>query len=326
MVLEVRNISKSFGKKRILTDVSFGVDRGEILGFIGPNGAGKTTAIKIILGLLSADGGTVYINGKNIAENHDEALRSVGAIIESPELYPYLSGRENLMQYARLYSLHAARVDECLREVGLYDHCNTKLGKYSLGMRQRIGLAQAMLHLPSLYVLDEPTNHLDIASREMLGEALAAYDGTLLCVSHDRYFIRQLANGILEIAPQPDKSDYRIYKCGYEEYTILRGNPAADAPACRQKAAAGKMSFEEAKQKKNRLRSAKVRYEKLEIEIAECEKQLADIRSRLESESVAGDYKALSELYQKQTDAEKKSEAMYEELMELEEFIGSEGE
>lgn len=175
-------------------------------------------------------------------------------------------------------------------------------------------------------MLDEPTNHLDIASREMLGEALAAYDGTLLCVSHDRYFIRQLANGILEIAPQPDKSDYRIYKCGYEEYTILRGNPAADAPACRQKAAAGKMSFEEAKQKKNRLRSAKVRYEKLELEIAECEKQLADIRSRLESESVAGDYKALSELYQKQTDAEKKSEAMYEELMELEEFIGSEGE
>lgn len=187
MVLEVRNISKSFGKKRILTDVSFGVDRGEILGFIGPNGAGKTTAIKIILGLLSADGGTVYINGKNIAENHDEALRSVGAIIESPELYPYLSGRENLMQYARLYSLPAARVDECLREVGLYDHRNTKLGKYSLGMRQRIGLAQAMLHLPSLYVLDEPTNGLDPSGVKDLRETLvrlASQAAAVLVSSH----------------------------------------------------------------------------------------------------------------------------------------------
>ena len=187
MVLEVRNISKSFGKKRILTDVSFGVDRGEILGFIGPNGAGKTTAIKIILGLLSADGGTVYINGKNIAENHDEALRSVGAIIESPELYPYLSGRENLMQYARLYSLPAARVDECLRGVGLYDHRNTKLGKYSLGMRQRIGLAQAMLHLPSLYVLDEPTNGLDPSGVKDLRETLvrlASQGAAVLVSSH----------------------------------------------------------------------------------------------------------------------------------------------
>ncbi len=187
MVLEVRNIHKSFGKKKILTDVSLGVDRGEILGFIGPNGAGKTTAIKIILGLLSADGGAVYINGKNVAEKHDEALRSVGAIIESPELYPYLSGRENLMQYARLYSLPAARVDECLRDVGLYEQRNTKLGKYSLGMRQRIGLAQAMLHLPSLYVLDEPTNGLDPSGVKDLRETLvrlASRGAAVLVSSH----------------------------------------------------------------------------------------------------------------------------------------------
>ena len=315
-VLSVRSLSAGFPGRRLFDDLSFELLRGDRLFVVGANGSGKSTLMKIITGRAKQISGAVepgYNQTIGYYDQEQQLLTQSNTVID--EIWSVYSDKT------------ATEIRSLLARFGFYGNDVFKsVSVLSGGERARLSVAKMVSCGVSLLVLDEPTNHLDIASREILGEALAAYDGTLLCVSHDRYFIRPLANGILEIAPQPDKSDYRIYKCGYEEYTILRGNPAADAPACRQKAAAGKMSFEEAKQKKNRLRSAKVRYEKLELEIAECEKQLADIRSRLESESVAGDYKALSELYQKQTDAEKKSEAMYEELMELEEFIGSEGE
>ena len=161
-VLEVKNISKSFGNKKVLNDVSFSVNEGEILGFIGPNGAGKTTTIKIILGLQSLDSGEVIINGYSIASNFSKAIERVGAIVENPDSYMYLSGRKNLELIANMYNnISKERIDEVIKLVGLENRIEDKVSKYSLGMRQRLGIAIALLNKPNLLILDEPTNGLD---------------------------------------------------------------------------------------------------------------------------------------------------------------------
>jgi len=161
-ILEVKNICKSFGKKQVLNDVSFSVDEGEILGFIGPNGAGKTTTIKIILGLQSIGSGEVTINGYSIVKDFSKAIEKVGAIVENPDSYMYLSGRKNLELTANMYdNISKERIDEVIKLVGLENRINDKVSKYSLGMRQRLGIGIALLNNPNLLILDEPTNGLD---------------------------------------------------------------------------------------------------------------------------------------------------------------------
>ncbi len=161
-ILEIKNLNKSFGKKKILKNVSFNVNEGDILGFIGPNGAGKTTTIKMILGLQSIDSGSVIINGYDIKKNFEKAIEKVGTIVENPDLYMYLSGYDNLKIISNLYkNVDKKRIDEVIKIVRLEARINDKVAKYSLGMRQRLGIAQALLHKPNLLILDEPTNGLD---------------------------------------------------------------------------------------------------------------------------------------------------------------------
>ncbi len=161
-ILSVRKLNKSFGKKQVLFDVSFDLEEGEILGFIGPNGAGKTTTIKLILGLQSIDSGEVIINGFDVKKDFVKAIEKVGAIVESPDMYMYLSGRKNLELVARMYSnVDDKRIDEVIKLTGLGNRINDKVSKYSLGMRQRLGIAAALISNPNLLVLDEPTNGLD---------------------------------------------------------------------------------------------------------------------------------------------------------------------
>lgn len=162
IVLECNNLYKKFGNKTIIKDVSTNLEGGDILGFIGPNGAGKTTTIKLILGLQGIDKGTVKINGYDIKKDFEKAIERVGAIVENPDLYMYLSGYKNLKLIANLYkNVDRARIDEVVKLVGLEARINDKVSKYSLGMRQRLGIAQAILHKPNLLILDEPTNGLD---------------------------------------------------------------------------------------------------------------------------------------------------------------------
>lgn len=162
VILKCENLHKFFRKKEILKGVSLEVSSGDILGFIGPNGAGKTTTIKLILGLQKINSGKVSVNGYDIQTNFEKAISKVGAIIENPDLYMYLTGYENLKLISNLYkSVTKARVDEVVKLVGLENRINDKVSKYSLGMRQRLGVAQAILHKPNLLILDEPTNGLD---------------------------------------------------------------------------------------------------------------------------------------------------------------------
>lgn len=162
VILEVNNISKRLGKRPILKNISFQVEEGEIYGFLGPNGVGKTTTIKMLVGLIKPDAGSIKIAGKDIQTEREEALKNIGAVVENPELYTYMTGIENLRQLARINkSITAKDIDEVVNLVGLSGRINEKVKKYSLGMKQRLGLAQALLSKPKILILDEPTNGLD---------------------------------------------------------------------------------------------------------------------------------------------------------------------
>lgn len=160
-VLEVKDVKKQLGKREIIKGISFNVKQGEIFGFLGPNGAGKTTTIRMLVGLISPNSGSIKIDGHDIKGEREQALNAVGAVVENPELYTYLSGRENLMQIARIRGISKAYVEEIIELVELKDRIGDKVKKYSLGMKQRLGLAAALIAKPKLLILDEPTNGLD---------------------------------------------------------------------------------------------------------------------------------------------------------------------
>lgn len=229
-ILSVENLYKNFGKKEILKDVSFKISGGDILGFIGPNGAGKTTTIKLILGLQSITKGKVLINGFDIENYFEKAIEKVGAIVENPDLYMYLTGYENLQLMANLYKgIDKKRIDKVVRLVKLENRINDKVSKYSLGMRQRLGIAQAILHKPTLLILDEPTNGLDPEGikemRELLLELAKKEAMGILISSHNLAELDNLVNkvciikngeiietsGILEIKKE-EKANYKLFE------------------------------------------------------------------------------------------------------------------
>lgn len=187
VVMHIEHLSKSFGKKEVLKDISFDTYAGEVFGFLGPNGAGKTTLIKIAVGHLTLDEGEITICGHDLKKNYEDAMAKVGGIVENPEFYKYLSGYDNLMQFARLYpDVTDERIKKIVHMVGLDNRINDKVKKYSLGMRQRLGVALALLHSPKLLILDEPTNGLDPAGIKELRDVLvriAHEDGASVLVS-----------------------------------------------------------------------------------------------------------------------------------------------
>ncbi|MFD1772671.1 ABC transporter ATP-binding protein [Paenibacillus rhizophilus] len=161
-VARLLGVTKQIGKKTLVSDLTLDIPAGQIFGFLGPNGAGKTTTIRMMVGLISISRGDIMIGGRSIRTNFEEAVAQVGAIVENPEMYKFLTGYQNLRQYARMVSgVTKQRIDEVIQLVGLNNRIHDKVKSYSLGMRQRLGVAQALLHRPKLLILDEPTNGLD---------------------------------------------------------------------------------------------------------------------------------------------------------------------
>lgn len=187
-VLEVKGLKKRLGKREIIKGINFSVKDGEIFGFLGPNGAGKTTTIRMLVGLIAPNEGEIKICGKDVQKEKEEALKNVGAVVENPELYKYLSGRENLMQIARIRKVSKEEVEELIELVGLKDRIDDKVKKYSLGMKQRLGLAAALIGEPRLLILDEPTNGLDpsgiIDFREVVKKAAKEKGMAIFISSH----------------------------------------------------------------------------------------------------------------------------------------------
>lgn len=171
-VLELKNVSKSFGKRKIIDNISLKVNSGEIFGFLGPNGSGKTTTIKMILRLIDSDEGEIKVNGFDNRKQFEQTMECIGAIVENPDMYKYMSGIDNLKLHARIRNIDEKRINEVLEMVGLKDRAKDKVGKYSLGMKQRLGLALTLLHNPKVLILDEPTNGLDPAGIKQLRDIL----------------------------------------------------------------------------------------------------------------------------------------------------------
>jgi ABC-2 type transport system ATP-binding protein len=172
-ILSIRKLEKSFGRRKVIDNISFDVYAGEVFGFLGPNGAGKTTTIKMVMGFLAPDGGTIRIGGYDLKKNYEQAMGLLGGIVENPEMYKDLSGQVNLEMYARLHTgVTPERIREVVALVGMENRIRDKVKKYSLGMKQRVGLAQAILHHPRILILDEPTNGLDPAGIKELRDIL----------------------------------------------------------------------------------------------------------------------------------------------------------
>lgn len=200
-ILKCNGIYKDIHGKTIIKDVTFDIKEGEILGFIGPNGAGKTTTIKLILGLQKITKGNIQINGYDVEKNFEKAIQKVGSIVENPDLYMYMSGYANLKLVANLYeSVDKKRIDEVVKLVGLENRIKDKVSKYSLGMRQRLGIAQAILHKPNLLILDEPTNGLDPEGikqvRELIVKLSKEEKMAVMISSHNLSEIENVCNRI----------------------------------------------------------------------------------------------------------------------------------
>jgi ABC-type multidrug transport system ATPase subunit len=188
LIIETRNLSYHFGTELVLDQVSLKVREGSIYGFIGPNGAGKTTTIKVLLSLLQTDNEKVFLFGKDLNKNRIEILSGIGSLVEQPAIYAHLSGKENLLNRALLLRVNASRVSEILDLVSLKEHANKKAGNYSLGMKQRLGIALALLNDPKLLILDEPTNGLDpngiIEIRQLIRKLVEERGKTVFISSH----------------------------------------------------------------------------------------------------------------------------------------------
>ena len=161
-VLEVSGLTKKFKERVAVDNVSFEIIEGEIFGLIGPNGAGKTTIIRMITGLAKPTSGEVFIDGISLQKHYEKAIAKLGGIIETPDLYSYMSGMENLKFFASLYpDITQQKIDSVVKLVGMEKRIHDRVKNYSLGMKQRVGIAQALLHDPKILILDEPTNGLD---------------------------------------------------------------------------------------------------------------------------------------------------------------------
>jgi ABC-2 type transport system ATP-binding protein len=204
IVLQMNGVSKIIKGKAIVDKLTFDILKGEIVGLLGPNGAGKTTTIRMMTGLIRMSEGDVIVQGHSVKSDFNKAIGHIGAIIENPEFYPYMTGLDNLKQYQRMTdNIEAGRIDEVVKLVGLQEAMNKKVKAYSLGMRQRLGIAQALLNRPKLLILDEPTNGLDPAGiREMRDymRTIAEVEGiSILISSHLLTEIEQICHRAIVI-------------------------------------------------------------------------------------------------------------------------------
>lgn len=199
-IVTTHDLSKRYGATYRVKDVNLRVEEGEIFGFLGPNGAGKTTTLKMILGLTRPTHGKVRVFGKELASNRRYILSQTGSLIESPSYYSHLSGLENLRIIQRLRDVPDRNVQEVLQIVRLEKHKDKKVGQYSLGMKQRLGIAMALLSFPKLLILDEPTNGLDPSGmgeiRELIQSLPERYGMTVILSSHLLSEIEQIATSV----------------------------------------------------------------------------------------------------------------------------------
>lgn len=225
--LEVNHLSKSYGSQRVVDDLHLHVPEGKIYGFLGRNGAGKTTTIRMIMGLVKPEAGEIVLKGRRVNQNRLWASRQIGAIIETPGFYDNITARENLQITARLFDAPRRKVDEVLELVGLKNEDRKKVGEFSLGMKQRLGIANALVHSPQVLILDEPTNGLDpIGIKEMrsfLRELSRSRNITTVISSHILSEIEQTVDyvGIIDQGRLVQETDIASLALGSQTRLIV---------------------------------------------------------------------------------------------------------
>jgi len=199
-IVQTEILSKSFGKEQAVSNINLKIRKGEIYGFLGPNGAGKTTTIRMLLGLMKPSSGTIKIFQKDITKERINILAKVGSLVENPSYYPHLTAYENLEALRKILGVPKSRIDEVLEIVRLKDVANKKVKGFSLGMKQRLGIAASLLHNPELLILDEPTNGLDpsgiIEIRNLIKRLPSEYGMTIIISSHLLSEIDQMATQV----------------------------------------------------------------------------------------------------------------------------------
>ncbi len=230
-VVETHSLTKRYGSGVLAVDsVDMSVQRGEVYGFLGPNGAGKTTTLRMLVGLIRPTSGTATVAGQ--APGHPNGLKRIGSLIESPGFYPYLSGRENLRVVADLAGVNQRRVDEVLDVVELGTRAHRKFGTYSTGMKQRLGVAAALLKDPDLLILDEPTNGLDpqgMAEMRKLIKDIGQGDRTVLLSSHLLGEVEQICDRVGVISNGKLVKQSTVQELLGEEGVLVRAQPIDQA-------------------------------------------------------------------------------------------------
>ena len=224
-ILEINNLSKSFGKKKVLDNINMDIYEGEIVGLVGPNGAGKTTLIKTIISLYKKDFGTIKINGYNIEKEYEKALSNVGFILDTPLLYSDISGRDNLKITEMLNKNNTIEhTNDIIKLVKLENKINDKVKNYSIGMKQRLGIANTLLKRPKLLIFDEPTNGLDPVGikdlREILKKLSIENNIGILISSHILMEIENLCDRVIIINEGKIKKEFGIEEIKYKNISL----------------------------------------------------------------------------------------------------------
>lgn len=229
-IVELKGLSKTIGKKKIIDNLNLQLFPGQITGFLGPNGAGKTTTIRMMSGLMKPTSGEVVVEGQTLSDHFEETMSKVGVIVENPEMYKYMSGWKNLVHFARMNkTITKERITEVVEQVGMQNRIHEKVSSYSLGMRQRLGLAQALLHRPKFLILDEPTNGLDPAGiREFRTylRKIAVEDGVSVFVSSHLLSEIELMCDRIAIIQNGQLIDIREMNQKEESHYYMEAQPA----------------------------------------------------------------------------------------------------
>lgn len=304
-VLSVRGLSKSFPGHKLFENLSFEVSHGERLFVLGENGTGKSTLIKILTGREKADEG-IFELGYN---------QKIGYYDQEQQL---LNDNSTVLEelWSEYSNLTATQVRSALAKFGFIgDDVFKSISVLSGGERARLSICKMIMTGVSLLVLDEPTNHLDMDSKETLENALKEYDGTVIAVSHDRYFISSLAGRIIELS---NKNGYKLYKCGYEEYLAQRQSTEnLSVHYAEPQSTESKISYEQLKRDKNRKRAIERRLPQLEKRASEIELLLEELSK--DEENYQTDYEKLTQLFKQKSDLEEEQLAILEEQLNLEE-------
>jgi ATP-binding cassette subfamily F protein 3 len=304
-VLTVREISKAFGDKRLFSDVSFTLRKAERLIIVGPNGCGKSTMLKIIAKLLPPDSGSVFYGPNIITGYFDQTqdnLNAENTVIE--EVYSSCLDKTipELRNYLAAFNFVGEDIDK-------------RVGSLSGGEKAKLSMLKLMLRRPNLLILDEPTNHLDIMSRQALEQALLDYNGTIIAVSHDRYFINKLATGILAFTNDCVKEisgNYDAFLASQQQESVTQEKPQKKVSLYRQR-----------KEEESLRRKRQTRLKNIEAELSEISKAVEEINAHLQTQEVASDYEKVTELTMQLSEYAEKEETLLSEFLELEEILNA---